>query len=138
MICSLAQILLGTQVRENIDEIVHQLGYGSRETWIEQLGIGFYIHRSFSILILALNLFWVYKLKQVNKSEEMGTLVTTILVVLGFELMTGIIMAYFGVPAFAQPMHLTLGILLIGLQFIVWLLINRSRFLSNPEFRSVS
>jgi cytochrome c oxidase assembly protein subunit 15 len=38
-------------------------------------------------------------------------------------------MAYFGVPAFAQPIHLTFAILLIGLQFIVWLIVNGNKYL---------
>jgi cytochrome c oxidase assembly protein subunit 15 len=36
-------------------------------------------------------------------------------------------MAYFGVPPFAQPVHLTLAIIMIGLQFMMWLLMNANQ-----------
>jgi len=52
------QMFLGTQVRESIDALVKK-GY-SRAEWIEQLGLPFFIHRSFSwlVLILLVYLFW--------------------------------------------------------------------------------
>jgi cytochrome c oxidase assembly protein subunit 15 len=42
-------------------------------------------------------------------------------------------MAYMGVPPFAQPLHLTFAILLIGLQFVVWLVANGTKYLKYKE-----
>ena len=44
------QMFLGTQVRESIDLLTKE-GYG-RDSWTQMLGIPFYIHRSFSWLVL--------------------------------------------------------------------------------------
>jgi cytochrome c oxidase assembly protein subunit 15 len=129
---SLVQILLGTQVRENIDEVIRAFGYKARGEWIDQLDARFYIHRSFSILVIVANLFWFYTIGKSGTSHRWIKKISGIcLTVLVFEVFTGILMAYFGVPPYAQPVHLTLAILLIGLQFVVWLLINEDRYLSH-------
>ncbi|QRR03145.1 COX15/CtaA family protein [Dyadobacter sandarakinus] len=130
MSLSLVQILLGTQVRETMDVTIAALGYDQRALWIGSLGTEFYIHRSFSILLVLINGLWIYKVLQV---EQAGSIIRKFAFacagVLGIELLTGISMAYLGVPALAQPSHLVLAIILIGLQYMVWLL-NSKRYLS--------
>jgi cytochrome c oxidase assembly protein subunit 15 len=37
------------------------------------------------------------------------------------EIITGIGMAYFGIPAFLQPLHLLIGSLIIGVQVLLLL-----------------
>lgn len=129
MVLSLIQILLGTQVRETMDEVIHLLGYEARDFWVEQLGIQFYIHRSFSILVAAVNVFWFWLVVREKVPATIVKLIRWSLAIVTVEVLTGILMAYFGVPAYAQPMHLTLAIGMIGLQFVVWLLINEKRYL---------
>jgi len=76
------------------------------------------------------NAIWINRiLKSGNKGTVAGKIAMTCLWILIAEIATGIIMAYFGVPAFAQPIHLTFAILLIGLQFIVWLVVNGKKYL---------
>jgi cytochrome c oxidase assembly protein subunit 15 len=129
LVLSLIQILLGTQVRENMDEVIRALGYEARSEWIEQLGTGFYVHRSFSILIVAANFYWLYQVERNMADVRLIRIVKGCQLVLLTELLSGIAMAYFGVPRFAQPVHLTMGILLIGLQYVIWLVINENKFL---------
>ena len=50
---TLIQVLLGTQVRQQIDVIAKSLAHTQRELWIEQLDWVFKVHRSFSLLLLA-------------------------------------------------------------------------------------
>jgi cytochrome c oxidase assembly protein subunit 15 len=126
---SLMQIMLGTQVREMMDVVIASLGYEARSEWVEALGIPFYIHRSFSILVLIANVFWINKINHsIQGDSRIKNMGKACLAILGVEIFTGIIMAYFGVPPFAQPVHLTLAVLMIGLQFMMWLLMNAERF----------
>ncbi|PWJ60159.1 cytochrome c oxidase assembly protein subunit 15 [Dyadobacter jejuensis] len=119
---TLVQVMLGTQVRENIDEVVRVLGYDARSMWIDHLDFRFYLHRTFSILVLGINLYWFQMIRKTPQGyKDLKGIIVWSVVILGLETATGIIMAYFGVPAFAQPVHLTLGILLLGLQFILFL-----------------
>jgi len=43
------------------------------------------------------------------------------------EIVSGAVMAYFSVPAFIQPVHLTLAIVALGLQFVILLLLNSEK-----------
>ena len=134
MVLSLVQILLGTQVREAIDEVIVKLGYGARSEWIDQLGTNFYIHRSFSIILFGANLYWINRIRKAEGTASIpGKIAIACFWILIAEIGTGILMAYFGVPPFAQPLHLTFAILLIGLQFVIWLLVNGKKFLNVPE-----
>lgn len=106
----LVQIILGTQVREEIDEISKSLQYQQRELWIGRLDNIFIIHRSFSWVVLAgcLLLWW--------RSRPFGGLQKNIFLILGCVLVTiglGIVMAFINIPALAQPLHLLLASVLV-------------------------
>lgn len=124
----LVQIVLGTQVREAIDEISASLSYKMRDTWIEKIGLSFYIHRSFSLLILVLHIYLLYVLKRNVQTQSKLTVWINILVMLiAAEIASGAVMAYFAIPAVMQPLHLLLGSLIIGVQFLALLMINYRR-----------
>ena len=53
LILLVLQIVLGTEVREQIDIVAKSLNYTQRELWIDRLDIFFKIHRSFSLVIFA-------------------------------------------------------------------------------------
>jgi heme a synthase len=125
---SLLQVLIGTQVREAMDEAIKQFGESGRAYWVDSLGLTFYIHRSFSILILVMHIGLVYWLrKNVTSIGIISQLSSALLILLPIEIGTGIVLAYMKVPAFAQPIHLTLATIALGLQFVVLLLINADR-----------
>lgn len=110
------QIILGTGVREQIDVFVHQGMI--RTQWISQLGTGFYIHRSFSILIVLLtgSLIWI------NKDNWLkNPMMLSLVGVIGLEIIVGIVLAYLDVPAAAQPVHLLLGSVGFGMIFYLFL-----------------
>lgn len=120
LILMLVQVILGTQVREEIDRISASLGNMMRGTWIEQLGLPFFIHRSFSLILLGVHLlyfFWAFKYVLRKSSITLWSQLLMILVIL--EIATGIGMAYFAIPAFLQPLHLLLGTLIVGVQYLL-------------------
>jgi len=122
---SLLQVLIGTQVREAMDDVMVNLGNEGRNKWVENLGISFYIHRSYSIIILFLHVGLVYLLsKYIQTKGIVSKLSNALLAIVIIEIVTGIILAYLSVPAVAQPIHLTLATVAVGMQFVVWLLIN--------------
>ncbi|WP_044172909.1 COX15/CtaA family protein [Flectobacillus major] len=129
LILSTLQVLIGTQVREAIDKVVANPLFGyNRATWIEQLGISFYIHRSFSLVLLGLHVYLIGQLKKNIESEGIIYRFFKALVLLVIiEIISGAVMAYFGVPAFVQPVHLTLAIVALGIQFVLLLLLNSEK-----------
>lgn len=113
------QIVFGTQVREQVDQI-HLLGI-SKSSWISNLSILFYIHRSYSILLAILIGYFTYiNLSQLRQNLLLYSLVITVVL----EIALGAIMTYFNFPAFAQPAHLFLGTLSFGLIFYLFLASN--------------
>ena len=50
-----------------------------------------------------------------------------LIVIVITEIVSGACMAYFGVPAFIQPIHLLLGTGIVGLQYYVMLLTNNRK-----------
>ena len=123
---TLTQLLLGTQVRGALDAVIKQVGYTHRESWISQIGLEFYIHRSFSLIILAVNLALIYQLRKGDRAGWFKWIPGVLLVFVVLEILTGVIMAYFGVPALLQPIHLLLAIGVVGLQFVTLLLLKVS------------
>lgn len=128
---SVVQILLGTQVRDALNEVVQRLGYNQRDQWIEGLDWRFYVHRSFSLVILLAHIGFIYQLRKAFKDGTMAKLSIGLIVLVVAEVVTGVVMAYFSVPAAVQPAHLFLAVLMMGIQFTIWLLIHPA--LSSPE-----
>ena len=112
ILLTLFQIIIGTQIREQVD-ILNEEGV-TRSLWMSQLDWQFYFHRSFSIVVTALS-FWLWRDNIKNKRgiNEMGIIFSLIIL----EIIFGIILAYFSLPKFAQPVHLLLGTLIFGFQF---------------------
>lgn len=140
ILVSMMQIVLGTQVRENIDMVARNFEGLYREQWIGELGTSFYIHRSFSLFILALNIYILYLLrKNILPSQRliyksMNWLLACIIIAIA----SGAGMAYFAIPAFLQPIHLLLSVLIAGIQFFVILMLNQDLVFKNIELVSTS
>jgi cytochrome c oxidase assembly protein subunit 15 len=120
------QIMLGTQVREQVDIVSAAADYVGRETWVSKLGSVFSIHRTMSAAVLLLNVYVGYELWQLARLR-LNRLVTATLVIIGMEILAGIVLASFALPAAVQPVHLTLATVLFGIQFLTLLEVARAR-----------
>jgi cytochrome c oxidase assembly protein subunit 15 len=107
------QMFLGTQVRESIDALVKK-GY-SRAEWIEQLGLPFFIHRSFSwlVLILLVYLFWQ------NRQKWHYSRINVAFYLLAAELCTGVALAYADMPGLVQTAHLVFATILLAVLLLM-------------------
>ena len=121
------QIILGTQVREEVDALVKTFGlYADRSDWVAQLPVGLLVHRSFSLLILALS-YYLYR-----KTAGLGGLkvrAAFVLYALLAETALGAAMYYLAIPRFLQPVHLLLSavswFLLVDGAFKAWLMLRK-------------
>ncbi|APT22869.1 COX15/CtaA family protein [Flavobacterium columnare] len=114
---TLIQVVLGTQVRQFIDEQVKS-GIENPTLWLSKPQITFYIHRSFSILVLATNLFLYFRNKKLNLGfKEMNW----VLLLLVLEILSGIFIYYLNFPFGSQTVHLVLASILFGIQFYMLL-----------------
>jgi cytochrome c oxidase assembly protein subunit 15 len=124
LLLTFVQIIVGTQVREQIDQIASAAGYAQRETWVDKLGSIFESHRTLSAIVVLVNVYVGYQLWQLGVPVLRRLLAAT-WTILGLEMVVGITLAYFALPALAQPVHLTLATLLFGAQFLTLLALRR-------------
>ena len=109
---TLIQVLFGTQVRQSVD---HFIDDGNPiATWIQNAPVLFYIHRSFSILVILVNGILFYRLRKT--SAFYFTYYQVVLGLILIEIGTGIAMSYFEFPFSSQPLHLVIASLLFGVQ----------------------
>jgi cytochrome c oxidase assembly protein subunit 15 len=111
---TMIQIVLGTQVRQFVDDQIDQVGEQAKMLWLSQPEVQFYIHRSLSILVVLFNAWIAFQIAL----KKLGlTKIYWVLILIGVEILTGIAMFYFDFPFGSQPLHLVLASLLFGLQF---------------------
>lgn len=117
MALTLAQIIMGAQVRESVDSISHQYGYMDRVLW----PMVFYVHRSFAAIILLANLYLFWQTYSVcHKSNPILHCHKLLISLIGLEILVGISLDRLGLPAVAQPIHLLLANLIFGVQFFIY------------------
>lgn len=109
LLLTIIQVVLGTQVREQVDDISKSLQYQQRELWIAQLDDTFLVHRSMSWLIAAGGglLFWKARMHKMLVAHSV-----LILLIIVTTIALGVIMNFLAIPAVAQPLHLLFASLL--------------------------
>lgn len=114
------QILMGTQVREEIDVLAKTLNFMQREIWIDNLSTIFPIHRSFSLILLALNGWIIWQCRKHNLFTEARIPIFLLGGSLLISTISGIVMTYLAVPAYMQPIHLICAsTIIVGLHRIM-------------------
>lgn len=112
LILTFVQVILGAQVRQEVDFLVIE-GI-DRSAWIDGAGGDFLLHRSFSWILLLVNvvLLWL------NSKHHYGIQSIKYIVILLLTLfITGVLFSYAGMPAIVQTVHFVLATLLLGIQF---------------------
>jgi len=108
------QLVMGTQVRAQIDVIAEQNYFINRSGWVALLNSWFYIHRSFSLFIGALAL---YIFIQSKPFAEAASLSTSVIALILLEILIGVILVYVDFPQMGQPIHLLVSSLLVATIF---------------------
>ena len=121
MFIMLIQILLGLKVREFIDLKIDLYGFENKNLWLSNPEINFFIHRSFSIFIFISNAFLFYLARKVKTNL---TWIKFILLLIFIEIIAGASMYYFAFPILSQPIHLLIAIIIFGLQFYWYLILD--------------
>lgn len=112
------QILIGTEVRAEVDHVSKALRYTARETWLSQVGDALHIHELFAWVASLSCIFVVGKSFNHKETQKIGLLVLISLVA---ELFLGLIMTQMQMPAFAQPLHLLFSSIIIVALFTLLL-----------------
>ena len=123
VLLTLFQIGLGTQVRQFVDLQMHE----PPGQWLDPAPIKFYVHRTFSLVVLGVHLilFWILRKMKLNVK-----VFNQVLGLIGLEIFSGILMFYFDFPFSSQPLHLIIAAMLFGAQsfFILQITSNRNSY----------
>jgi cytochrome c oxidase assembly protein subunit 15 len=123
---TIGQIILGTEVREQIDGIASFMNNTGRELWVDKADF-FKIHRSLTILVISLTFALERRLvKQYAEKSQAIRAINYSFAFLGAQAVLGISLAYFALPPVAQALHLVFASLLFGAQFYVVLALGKS------------
>lgn len=106
------QVALGTQVREAVDVVAATAT--DRSEWLQVVGGRFSVHRSFSILVLGAAIVQCVAVWPHRHHRPMAGYLVASVGTLGLALGLGLVLAYGDLPTWAQPMHLVVGTLLVG------------------------
>jgi len=123
VLLTIFQIGLGTQVRQFVDLQMHE----PAGQWLDPAPLKFYVHRSLSLLVLAVHLILFWMLRKIKRNVRVFN---QIIGLIGLEIFTGILMFYMDFPFSSQPLHLIIAALLFGAQsyFILQLLSKRQTY----------
>ncbi|MDB5257877.1 MAG: heme synthase [Chitinophagaceae bacterium] len=109
-VATFLQIIIGTQVREEIDVISESMNQQGRGEWIGMLGGYFLAHRVWSYIIAALTLYLLIKARlDIHLGKGAKNIVYSIAFFITLEMIIGYVLVFLQLPAFAQPMHLLNG-----------------------------
>ena len=117
LVIVLVQIILGTQVRENMDHVIQALGENAKDQWVAQLDVVYIVHRTFSWVIFVSHLYLWNKLKNAPLQNYRHGM----MVLIGISFFTGILMAYFALPLGSQAVHLLISLVLMGWHISSWI-----------------
>lgn len=115
------QVAMGTQVREMVDFLNHTQGE-ERSAWVSALPWFFYVHRTFSAVVLFANVWLVWMLyRSLGLGHSLTRLALGMLAVIVLAIISGATLGHLGMPAVVQPTHLLAASLIFGLQFLLWM-----------------
>ena len=109
LIILLIQIIIGTDVREQVDAVSASLNYTQRNTWLTHLNVVFDVHKATSIIVSLLVIFVFWRSLSHVVLQRIGMFLFLIVLLL---MAAGIFLASFNIPAFIQPIHLLLSSIL--------------------------
>ena len=122
LILLLIQIVVGTQVREELDQLAKSMTSSSRQEWVNSLTHSLEYHRLLALPIIGILVFAFMRLKSVNKSAGRWLGITVGLGIL--QILLGVTLSYLGLPPSAQALHILVASMFFGAHFYVILWLN--------------
>ena len=120
------QVAVGTGVREEIDVIASSGNSPDRATWLEQVSEVFEWHRSLAwVSSVAIVVLFLVVRSRFAAHTQQSRFTNMLVILLGLQLVSALVLAYLGMPAYVQTVHLMVACLLFGAQYYQMLLLGR-------------
>jgi heme a synthase len=130
------QVILGTDVREQIDAIAATMNGFDRAEWVGKVGYAYSLHRDLAIVVFLFNLVLLALIRR----KYMGSTyhfryMTYILLLIAVQIVTGITLSRLALPPVAQAAHILLATLVFGAQYYLLLLLKQNRLYKSRTVR---
>lgn len=118
------QVAIGTGVREEIDIIAASGNWPDRADWLAQVSGVFELHRSLAWVsgVAIVGLFFVVRSRFASNTHQ-SRFTNMVLLLFVLQLVSALVLAYLGMPPYAQTVHLMVACLLFGAQYYQMLLL---------------
>ncbi len=128
LVLSLAQIAMGTQVREAVDVLALNPQFSDRATWFAALGQTVQTHIVFAGFVVLWNAGVIFLLwRWASGQKVLKRLIVALAGVILAQIAMGLGFALAGFPALLQPLHLLGAGLIFGLQIALFLALRDAR-----------
>ncbi len=108
------QILMGTRVRQAVDIVAELLSDLPRVEWIAHLEPLLSLHKFLGLLVFLIALRWLYLVRpMVSAHASLTRLLYSVLLLIGLEIGVGTVLVLYGLPTWAQPLHLVMAFAII-------------------------
>lgn len=115
LVLSFLQVIFGTELRESIDYYADFWQGTNRGQWVKLAGSIFQLHRSFSLVLLMLGLYMTWFVRiHFGAIKRLRRFSSAAFIFMLLQMLSGLTLSNFGLPAFMQPVHLLLASLLIA------------------------
>jgi cytochrome c oxidase assembly protein subunit 15 len=125
---TIIQIILGTDVREQVDAISSSMNHTNRSEWVQNVGTMFSLHRDLAIGVFILNcvLLVLIRRKYLGNSYQFKFVTYTVFLLL-LQVLVGVTLSYLGLPPVSQALHIVLASLIFGAQYYLLLLLKQNK-----------
>lgn len=121
LLLTLVQVLVGTQVRETVDEMAAALGPSQRGEWL-QPSVFYTLHKATWMLMSVVLALWLRQvMRQLAGNRMVRTLSIAIVAFVVLEVLLGMVLAYKALPPAVQPVHMLLANLILAAEFSIWI-----------------
>lgn len=126
-LAGLAQLVIGTQVREGVDIIAKQSNHENRHLWIDNLPLVFSIHKWLALPLTVFNGWLIINLLGRTQNVLVRRLALALAFLIIATIVMGLSMDRLNLPVFAQPLHLWFASLIFGVQWAMLLVLFQVR-----------
>lgn len=124
LVLAFIQVVIGTQVRSQVDIISKTFHYEQRNLWISQMNDLMTVHEIFAGIAALACVYYFWKSLSYAKLQKNGFLLLSLLVL---EIAMGFTLVNLKFPAFAQPAHLLCGVGIISALYASYLKLSKNK-----------
>lgn len=128
LVLTIIQIVLGTELREDVDAVADSMSYLNRSEWVATSDWVYIVHSNLAFVIFILNVVMLVLMrrKYLGNSYQFKYIVYVFFLIMA-QLVIGITLAYLALPPVAQAAHILLASLTFGGQFFLLLLLKQNK-----------